>query len=89
MAICRIYDVDGATLEHYDEVNSKMDPAKPDGARLHIAGMLDGRLQVIEVWDTKEDLEAYEAVLMPVLQEANVPEPAVTEFEVHKLDWVD
>ena len=51
--ICRIYDVDGATLEQYDEVDQKF-PGMPDGGRCHIAGMLDGRLQVIEVWDSRE-----------------------------------
>ncbi len=86
--VCRIYDVDGATLEQYDEVDQKLGPARPDGARCHIAGMLDGRLQVIEVWDSVEHIEAYADTLAPALQEAEVPEPKVTEFEVHKLDWI-
>ena len=83
--ICRIYDVDGATLEQYDEVDQKF-PELPDGGRCHIAGMLDGRLQVIEVWDSREQLEAFEEKLGPAMQEANVPNPKVTEFEVHNFE---
>ena len=86
--VCRIYDVAGATLEHYDKVDGILGPEKPDGAKCHIAGMLDGRLQVIEVWESPEHIEAYMASLGPALQEADVPEPSVTEFEVYRLDWV-
>lgn len=88
MAVCRIYDVAGATLEQYDEVDSKLGPEKPDGALFHVAGMLEGRLQVIEVWESSEHLEAYEKQLGPALEDANVPDPLVSEFEVHKMDWV-
>ncbi len=30
-----------------------------------------------------------ESGLGEALQEAQVPEPTITEFEVHKLDWVN
>jgi len=88
MAVCRIYDVAGATLDQYDEVSSKLDSAKPDGAIFHVSGMLDDRLQVIEVWESSEHLEAYEKQLGPAMKEANVPDPLVSQFEVHNMDWV-
>ena len=81
--ICRIYDVDGATLEQYDKVDQKVGTAMPEGAHIHIAGMLDGHLQVIEVRDSAEHAEAYMEVVGPALEENEVPEPTVTEFEVH------
>lgn len=87
--ICRIYDVPGATLEQYDEVDRKLGAEVPEGAHLHIAGLTDDGLKVIEVWDSPEHIERYmEAGLGQALEEAQVPEPTVTEFEVHKLDWV-
>jgi len=87
--ICRIYDVPGATLELYDQVNEKVGPEKPEGVHAHIAGMTAGGLKVIEVWDSPEHIERYmEAGLGEALQEAEAPEPTITEFEVHNLDWL-
>ena len=47
--------------------------------------MLDGRLQVIDV-GSRERLKAFEEKLGPTMQEANVPNPKVTEFEVHNFE---
>ncbi len=87
--ICRIYDVPGATLEQYDEVDQKVGSDRPEGAHLHVAGMTDDGLKVIEVWDSEEHIERFmQEGLGEALEEAQVPEPNVTQFEVHKLDWV-
>ena len=87
--ICRIYDVPSATLDQYDEVDRMMGPERPAGVHLHVAGMTENGLKVIEVWDSEEHIDRYmEAGLGQALEEANVPEPNVTQFEVHKLDWV-
>lgn len=88
--LCRIYDVPGANLDQYDQVDKQLGPEKPAGAHLHIAGKTDGGLMVIEVWDSAEDIDRYmDAGLGDALAAADVPEPTVTEFEVHKLDWLD
>ena len=87
--ICRIYDVPGATIEQYEEVSGKIGTDKPQGAHAHIAGKTDSGLQVIEVWDSQEDIDRYmNAGLGKAMQAANLPEPSISEFEVHKLDWV-
>jgi len=89
--ICRIYDVQGATLDQYDQVNAlEGGSEKPDGVHVHIAGKTDGGIRVIEVWDSAEHIDRYmESFLGQALEEAGVPEPTVTEFEVHNLDWTD
>lgn len=87
--ICRIYDVTGATLEQYDQV-SALEIEKPDGVHVHIAGKTDGGIMVIEVWDSEEHIDRYmESFLGQALQDAGVPEPTVSQFEVHNLDWMD
>lgn len=87
--ICRIYDVPGATLDQYDQVDQQLGPDKPDGVHAHIAGKTDRGIQVIEVWDSPEHIDRYmEQGLGQALQEAELPEPTITEFEVHKLDWL-
>lgn len=87
--ICRIYDVPGATLEQYDQVNEQLGSEKPEGVHVHIAGGTESGLQVIEVWDSPEHIERYmERGLGQAMQEAEIPEPTITEFEVHNLDWL-
>jgi hypothetical protein len=87
--ICRIYDVAGATIDEYEKVAGQIDMDKPKGAHVHIAGTNDRGLQVIEVWDSQEDIDRYmDAGLGKAMQAANLPQqPAITQFEVHKLDW--
>ena len=87
--ICRIYDVPGATLDQYDQVNEQMGDEKPDGVHAHIAGKTDQGIRVIEVWDSAEHDERYMAAgLGEALEAAGIPEPTVTDFEVHNLDWL-
>ncbi len=92
--ICRIYDVQGGKLEHYDAVSERTGQDKPEGVHAHIVGATDGGFMVIEVWDSADDVNRYmeqsglgEAI-QEVMGEANVPEPKITEFEVHNLDWL-
>lgn len=88
--ICHIYDVPGATREQYDQVNFKMGDEVPEGVHVHIAGMTDGGLKVIEVWDSEEHIDRYmdEGGLGEAMEEAQIPEPTITQFEVHNLDWL-
>lgn len=87
--ICRIYDIPGATLDQYDQVDQQVGPAKPDGVHLHIAGQTDGGVHVIEVWDSTDAIDRYmQTGLGEALEQANFPEAHITDFEVHKLDWI-
>ena len=87
--ICRIYDVPGATLQQYEEVNAMVDMNKPEGAHVHIAGKTNGGFHVIEVWDSQAHIDRYmESGLGKAMQEAQIPQPTMTEFEVHNLDWI-
>ncbi len=88
--ICRMYNVQGGTLEQYERVDGLIGPEKPEGVHVHIAGRTADGIMVIEVWDSAEHIDRFmDARLGQALQVAGVPEPAVTEFEVHKLDWTD
>lgn len=86
---CRIYDVPGGTREQYDQVNEQMGEEVPEGAHLHIAGITNDGITVIEVWDSEEHIDRYmqQGGLGQALQEAGVPQPNITQFEVHNLDW--
>jgi quinol monooxygenase YgiN len=91
--ICRIYEIPGGTLEHYDAVVERTGTDKPDGVHAHIVGKTDDGFTVIEVWDSEEHVDRYmeqglgEAI-REVMGEAKLPEPKVTDIEVHNLDWL-
>ena len=88
--ICRIYDIPGATLEQYDCVDAQVGPVEPEGFHLHVAGATNQGLMVIELWDSADHVQRFMAssTLGQALQEAGIPEPVVTDFEVHKLQRV-
>lgn len=86
--ICRTYDVPGVTLDQYDEVNNAVGPEKPDGVHVHIAMKTNDGLRVIEVWDSADAIDRFmESGLGEALEKADVPEPTITDFEVHNFDW--
>jgi hypothetical protein len=93
---CRIYEVKGG-IEHYDAVEARLgegNEERPSGGHVHIAAVGEDGFKVIEVWDSAEDVERYLAsgmgqAIQEVLGEAGVPEPQITDLEVHRLDWVE
>lgn len=88
--ICRIYDIPGGTLDQYDAVVERTGTDKPDGVHTHIAGKTDSGFTVIEVWDSEDHVKRYmERGLGEAIQAvAGLPEPKITDIEVHRLDWL-
>lgn len=80
----------GVTAAKYDEVNARVQDTldwPPDGLDHHICFGSDGDLRVSEVWDSREQFEAWGAQLMPVLVAEGIQfsgEPEV--FEVHNAE---
>ena len=77
------------TAEQYDEGVGKLEAQgnwPPDGLDYHVCFGPDDNLSVSEIWDSREQFEAWGEKLMPVLTEAGIEfsgEPEV--FEVHNL----
>ena len=88
MAICRIIET-GRTPEEYDQVRKKVgigDSPSP-GSKLHIAARDDdGKIRVIDVWDSREEAEAFGEKVMAARQELGFSDrPSMTYLEVHNL----
>jgi hypothetical protein len=70
----------------YDESVRKLEAQgdwPPDGLEYHVCFGSDGNLRVSEIWDSREQLEAFGERLMPVLSEVGI-EPGEPEIlEVH------
>lgn len=89
MAICRIIET-GRTPEEYDQVRQKVGigQSPPPGATLHIAARGDdGKIRVIEVWDSREEAEAFGAKVMAAREELGFGggRPPMTYLELHSL----
>ena len=76
------------TTKQYDESVRRLEeagPWPPDGLDFHVCFGSDGNLRVSEIWDSKEQFEAFGQQLMPVLSDIGI-EPGEPELlEIHKI----
>ena len=88
MAVCRIIETD-RTPEEYDLVRAKVGvgDSPPPGAKLHIAARGDdGKIRIIEVWDSREQAEEFGERVRAARNELGFGGgmPPITYFEVHR-----
>lgn len=82
MALGFYFVTEGFTAEKYDTTIKQLEEAgagAPKGRTLHVALESDGAIQVFDIWESKEEFEAFGATLLPILAEAGITldEPAV------------
>lgn len=76
------------TAEQYDNAVRRLteDGVLPaDGLDYEICFGSDGNLKVSQVWDSKEQLDAFAARLMPILQELGIDPGEPETLEVHNI----
>ena len=90
MSIVVRFHPSSLTAETYDESTRKLEEADvawpPEGLDYHVCFGSDGDLRVSEIWDSREQFEAFGEKLMPLLDELGVEfsgEPEV--YEVHNV----
>jgi hypothetical protein len=91
MSIVVRFNPTNLTAELYDSTTSKLEEAgiefPPDGMDYHVCFGSEGLLRVSEIWDSREQFEAFGERLMPVLADAGVEfsgEPEI--LEVHAIE---
>jgi hypothetical protein len=76
------------TAEQYDESVRRLQsngPWPPDGLDYHVCFGSEGKLRVSEIWDSREQLDAFGERLMPVLSEVGI-EPGEPELmDIHNI----
>jgi hypothetical protein len=92
MSIVVRYNPPSLTTEQYDEADRLLREAAveplPDGLECHVCFGSERNLRVSEIWDSREQFEAYgkQLSVMPVLAEIPFDSGGPPEiFEVHKL----
>jgi hypothetical protein len=80
----------GMTAEKYDEAVQRHEGAgidlPPDGMEFHVCFGPEGNLRVSEIWDSREQLQAYGERLMPLLADVGIQfsgEPEI--LDVHRI----
>ena len=91
MSIVIRFKPQNLTKETYDNASAKIEEKldwPPDGLDYHVCFGEDGDLKVSEIWDSREQCEAFQEKLMPVLQEAGVQigDEMPEIYEVHGLE---
>ena len=72
----------------YDQTIQKLNQAgasAPKGRSYHVAFLEGDKLAVFDVWDSKEDFEAFGRTLMPILEAVGVAVPEPQTAEVHNV----
>jgi hypothetical protein len=73
--LARFTAAPGVTTEQYDETLRRLEKLgswPPEGLAYHVAFKSEGNLRVSEIWDSREDFDAFGKRLMPVLQEVGI-----------------
>jgi hypothetical protein len=93
MSIVVRYNPPSLTAEQYDEADRRLREAGvealPDGLEYHVCFGSEGNLRVSEIWDSREQLQAYGQRLMgmPVLADIPFDSGGPPEIlEVHKIN---
>jgi hypothetical protein len=66
----------GVTSEKYDETIKRLKASgsqwPPDGLAYHVAFSSDGKFRVSEIWDSREQFDAFGQRLMPILADVGI-----------------
>ena len=63
------------TPEQYDETSRRLEKTgdwPPKGLEYHVAFVSDGKFRVSEIWDSREQFDAFGKRLMPVLNDVGI-----------------
>ena len=89
MSIVVRFSPTSLTAAKYDDTIVKVEASgtfPPDGLDYHVCFGSEGNLRVSEIWDSREQFEAYGERLMPILADTGIEfsgEPEI--FEVHNI----
>ncbi len=86
--LARFTPTSEVTAEQYDETIGRLEKSgnwPPEGLEYHVAFESDGKFRVSEIWDSREQLDAFGERLMPVLKDVGI-EPGKPEMlEIHNI----
>ena len=88
MAIAVYFAPESMNTGQYDEIIRGLEEAgagSPAGRLYHVAFGSGDKVQVMDIWDSQESLDAFFGTLMPVLQRLGVDPGQPQTEEVHNI----
>ena len=88
MSIVVRFNPQNVTTEKYDESLQRIKEAgawPPDGLEYHVLFGSEGNLRVSEIWDSREQLQAFGERLMPILADIGIDAGEPEILEVHNI----
>ena len=89
MSVVVRFNPTNVTKEKYDESLRRLEEAgefPPEGMEYHVAFGPEDNLRVSEIWDSREQLQAFGDRLMPILTEIGIEFSSEPEIlEVHNI----
>jgi hypothetical protein len=76
------------TTEQYDETVRRLEGEgnwPPDGLEYHVCFLADGNVRVSEIWDSREQLDAFGQRLMPVLEAVGIDPGEPELLDIHNI----
>jgi hypothetical protein len=87
--LARFTAAPSVTTEQYDETVRRLKESGdwlPDGLDYHVAFRSDGEFRVSEIWDSREQCDAFGKRLMPVLADVGIELSGEPEMlEIHNI----
>jgi hypothetical protein len=87
--LARFTAAPNVTTDQYDETIRRLEKAGdwlPDGLEYHVAFRSNGNLRVSEIWDSREQFDAFGKRLMPVLSDVGIELSGEPEMlEIHNV----
>ena len=86
--VVRFAPASATTTEQYDETIRRLEEdgaLPPDGQDYHVCFDTDGNLKVSEIWDSREQFEAFGERLMPILADVGIDPGEPEIVEIHNI----
>ena len=86
--LARFTNTSPTTTEQYDDAIERLREVgdfPPEGMEYHVCFLLDGNIRVSEIWDSREQLEAFGQRLMPILAEVGIDPGRPEILEIHNV----
>ena len=87
--LVRFTPASNVTTDQYDESIRRLEKSGdwlPDGLEYHVAFKANGNLRVSEIWDSREQFDAFGERLMPLLKDVGIELSGEPEMlEIHNI----
>jgi hypothetical protein len=86
--LIRFVPASATSTEQYDDTIRRLQESgdfPPDGLDYHVCFIADGNLRVSEIWDSREQIDAFAQRLMPLLADVGIDPGEPEILEIHNI----